>query len=65
MTTPKAGTIERIVLDALIAAGPAGLNYLEFPPELGLTPDSLDAVIVRLRNGIYEAESDEDIKLDS
>lgn len=65
MSTPKQGTIERTVLDALQSAGDAGVTFLDFPPEVGMTDELLAEVIQRLRHGIYESENDDEFKFDA
>jgi len=64
MDMPKEGSIDRIILDKLMAS-PGGATYLDFDPALGITAEIMDGAIIRLTHGIYESESDDQIKFDS
>jgi len=54
---PKVGTIERMVVDLMIARKHGGICHFDFP---GMTEQDLADIIVNLENGIFESENDDD-----
>jgi hypothetical protein len=64
---PKVGTLEATVLAKLLALkGEDGICYMDFPENSELhDPQKLEQIISNLNNGMYEAEEDNLIKLDS
>jgi hypothetical protein len=58
---PKQGTLERIVLDKMLS-GP--VTYLDFVGT-GVTEENIDQIVQNLRNGMFEAEDDDQVKFDS
>lgn len=61
---PKAGTIEREILERLAAAGSEGICLMDVQ-DLGLSEEGLAEVIERLQHGLYESEADGAIKFDA
>jgi hypothetical protein len=62
--TPKAGTLERLVLEKLVEV-PAGITFLDFPPEVNMTDEKLAEAISNLRSGMFESEQDDQISFDA
>lgn len=56
---PKEGTIERIVLDKLQEAGEEGVTHFDFV-DPAISEERLAQAIENLKNGMFEAEDDED-----
>jgi hypothetical protein len=61
---PKAGTLERLVLERLIENGKAGVTYMDFIGT-GVTEENIDQIVQNLRNGMYESEDDDFLRFDS
>ena len=60
---PKAGTLERLMLDQMMEHE-CGVTYMDF---LGtaITEENIDTVAQNLRNGMYEAENDNELEPDA
>ena len=58
---PKQGTLERVLLDALMQ-GP--VTYLDLV-ETGITEENIDQIIQNLRHGMFEAENDNETRFDA
>ena len=63
MLIPKEGTMERVVLDRLIESD-AGVTYMDFAG-YGLTDESLAQIVQNLRTGMFEAENDDELRIDA
>lgn len=63
MLIPKAGTLERIVLDKL-RENPGGVTFLDFVGT-GVTEENIDQIVQNLRAGMFEADNDDEVKFDS
>lgn len=63
---PKKGTLERVLLDGLIAADGRGegVTYLDFVGT-GITEENIDLLVQNLRNGMFESEGDADLAFDA
>ena len=61
---PKAGTLERLVLERLIENGAAGVTYMDFIGT-GVTEGNIDQIVQNLRTGMYESEGDDSLRFDS
>ena len=62
MLMPKQGTLERLMLDKMIELG--GVTFADFDGT-GITEENIDQIAQNLRNGIFEAENDNEVKFDS
>lgn len=55
---PKVGTLERLMLDAMVGAPEGGgVTFLDFVGT-GITEDNIDQIAQNLRSGMYESECD-------
>lgn len=63
MLIPKNGTLERIMFDKLVA-NKGGVTFLDFIGT-GITEENIDSVACNLRNGMFEAENDNEIKFNA
>ena len=63
MLMPKQGTLERLVLEKL-EASTTGVTYLDFVGT-GATEANIDQIVQNLRNGMFEAENDNELKVDA
>lgn len=62
---PKEGTLERIMLDAMIAAGPgSGVTFADLDGT-GITEENIEQIANNLRRGMFEAENDFTVRFDS
>lgn len=64
---PKEGTLERLFLETIAEAdanGQRGVTFLDFVGT-GITEESIDQVVQNLRNGMFEAENDHELKVDA
>ena len=62
---PVKGTLERIFLDALVNAHEGeGVTFLDLVGT-GITEDNIEQIAQNLRNGMYESEGDDLLKLDA
>lgn len=62
--TPIKGSLERILFDKLIERGIEGVTASDFEGT-GITEDNIDQLINNLRNGMYAAEEDNQLKVDA
>lgn len=62
MLMPKKGTLERLMLDKMITSN--GVTYLDFVGT-GITEENIDQIAQNLRNGMFEAENDYELKEDA
>ena len=60
---PKQGTLERVVLDKMMASK-EGVTFLDFVGT-GVTEDNIEQIVQNLRTGMFEAENDGAVKFDS
>ena len=60
---PKEGTLERVMLD-LMMEREEGVTFLDFIGT-GITEENIDQIAENLRNGMYEAEDDDQLKEDA
>lgn len=66
MSIPIKGTLERIVLEHLMAAQPgAYITYLDFDESLGITDEILGELMNNLQTGMYIGEDDDQLFMDS
>ena len=63
MLIPKEGTLERVMLDKMVIKK-EGVSFFDFIGT-GITEENIDKVAQNLRNGMFEAENDDDIKFDA
>lgn len=63
MLIPKQGTLERLMLDKL-ADNSEGVTFMDFVGT-GITEDNIDQIVQNLRNGMFDAESDDELKEDA
>ena len=63
MLIPKKGSLHAIVLDKLIESKD-GVTYLDFIGT-GVTEENIDQIMCDLRYGMFEAENDNELKLDA
>ena len=63
MLMPKQGTLERLVLEKL-EASKSGVTCLDFVGT-GVTEANIDQIVQNLRNGMFEAENDNELKVDA
>ncbi len=61
---PKHGTAERLMLDKMVELHPRGVTFLDFVGT-GINEDNIDQVAQNLRNAMYEAENDHELKEDA
>lgn len=64
---PKEGTLERLFLETIAEAdanGQRGVTFLDFVGT-GITEENIDQVVQNLRNGMFEAENDDELKEDA
>ncbi len=62
---PKKGSLERVMLDAMISAGPGGsVSFMDFIGT-GITEENIDQIANNLRTGMFEAENDFTVRFDS
>jgi hypothetical protein len=62
---PAEGTLERIFFNALLNAEEgSGVTYLDLVGT-GITEDNIDQIAQNLRNGIFVAENDGDLRVDA
>lgn len=64
---PKEGTLERLFLETIADAdanGQRGVTFLDFVGT-GITEENIDQVVQNLRNGMFEAENDDELKEDA
>ena len=54
---PITGSLQRIVLEKLIENGEAGVTFLDFPKDSGITEDLLDEIMESLGSGDFEVEA--------
>lgn len=55
---PKIGTLERVMLDALLKCKEGeGVTFLDLVGT-GITAENIDQIVQNLRNGMYESEID-------
>lgn len=64
MLMPKVGTLERIMVDKMIECDPVGVSYLDLVGT-GITEDNIDQIVQNLRNGMFDAENDNELKADA
>ena len=60
---PKNGTLERMLVDAMLASE-EGVTYLDLAGT-GITEDNIEQVAQNLRNGMFEAENDNELRIDA
>ena len=56
MLIPKTGTLERVMIEKLMI-NKDGVTYLDFVGT-GITEENIDQIAKNLRNGMFEAEND-------
>ena len=62
---PAEGTLERIFFNALLNAEEgSGVTYLDLVGT-GITEDNIDQIAQNLRNGMFVAENDGDLRVDA
>lgn len=61
MLIPKRGSLERILLEAMLN-GP--VTFLEMEG-MGITEEKIDSVANNLKTGMYESEQDQQLEKDS
>lgn len=62
MLMPKKGTLERVMLDKMMTG--AHVSYLDFVGT-GITEENIDQIAQNLRNGMFEAENDFELRGDA
>jgi len=62
MLMPKKGTLERVLLDKMLDG--SHVSYLDFVGT-GITEGNIDQIAQNLRNGMFEAENDYELKDDA
>ena len=60
---PKEGTLERVMLNAMLDSK-KGVSFLDFVGT-GITEDNIDQVAQNLRNGMFDAENDDELRHDA
>jgi len=65
MLTPIKGSLERLVLERLVDAGSKGVTYLDFPVDSGVTDSNLDQIVDNLKNNMFVAEQDAQLRIDA
>lgn len=63
MLIPKEGTLERLMLEKL-ADHEEGVTFMDFVGT-GITEENIDKIAQNLRNGMFEAENDDELKADA
>lgn len=62
---PAEGTLERVFLEALLDCKPGcGVTYLDLVGT-GITEENIDQIAENLRNGMFVAENDDEIRPDA
>lgn len=62
---PREGTLERLMLDEMMARPDGvGVTFLDFVGT-GITEDNIDQIAQNLRYGMFEAENDDELKADA
>lgn len=62
MLMPKQGTLERLMLDKMLTG--VRVTYFDFVGT-GITKENIDQIAKNLRNGMFEAENDHQLKEDA
>lgn len=60
---PKKGTLERVLVDAMLASK-EGVTFLDLAGT-GITETNIEQVAQNLRNGMFEAENDNELRIDA
>lgn len=60
---PAIGTLERVLFDALLESE-EGVTFLDLVGT-GITEENIDQVAQNLRNGMFIAENDDELKADA
>lgn len=63
MLMPKEGTLERVLVDAMLASD-QGVTFLDLVGT-GITEANIDQVAQNLRTGMFEAENDHKLRTDA
>ena len=69
MLIPKIGTLERVILEKLVEKMDLpypenGVTFMDFI-ETGITEENIDQIINNLRNGMFDAENDNELRADA
>lgn len=65
MMMPKEGTLERLMLEKMLDCPEGvGVTFLDFVGT-GITEENIDQIATNLRYGMYEAENDNQLKMDA
>lgn len=63
MLIPKEGTLERVMLEKMVSQK-EGVTFFDFVGT-GITEENIDQIAQNLRNGMFEAENDNELKADA
>jgi len=63
VSMPKRGTLERVMIEKMMSQT-EGVTFLDFVGT-GITEDNIDQIAQNLRNAMYEAEDDHELKEDA